>query len=157
MRFLLSRISLRWQLALLYVACLSAALGLLGLGLFASLTYVLDQSVYSQLQADAARLASGAQLQVMTPPPDGHAAMMASFWGGRNIMRMPTMFPCGESAAPSCPTPSVATPSASPVATPTANARTAPATQATPNMGFDQFVPANVAVRYVSNSGAVLA
>jgi signal transduction histidine kinase len=155
-RFLLSRISLRWQLAILYVACLSAALGLLGLGLFAGLTYVLDQSVYSQLQADAARLASGAQLQVLPPPANGRSAMMTSF-GGRNVLSMPTMFPCGESPTAPCPTPGGATTAASPVATPTASTTPVPSTQVAPNMGFDQFVPANVAVRFISGSGAVVA
>ena len=156
MRFLLSRISLRWQLAMLYVACLSAALGLLGLGLFAGLTYVLDQSVYSQLQADAARLASGAQLQVVPAPPGGSSSMMPPF-GGRNMMQRPTMFPCGEPWVTNCSTPGGATPSPSPVATPAVSSTPAPATQPAPNMGFDQFVPANVAVRFISSSGAVVA
>jgi two-component system, OmpR family, sensor kinase len=160
MRFLLSRISLRWQLAILYVACLSAALGLLGLGLFAGLTYILDQSVYSQLQADAGRLASAGQLQVVAPPPNGHPALAppgaAHYKSGAKAATS-----CSSSSAPACaPAGQAPTPVGTvvpPAATPVASATASPASPPPAKLGFDQFIPSDVAVRFVDATGQVMA
>jgi signal transduction histidine kinase len=152
-RFLLARISLRWQLAILYVVCLSAALGLLGLGLFAGLTYVLEQGVYNQLQADAGRLASGAQLQ-LAPPANSRSAMMPPF-ASRYGPGMLSRAPCADAATSSCRTAPVATAAPSPTASPVATVT--PVASTPTNMGFDQFVPAGVAVRFVANSGNIVA
>lgn len=154
MRFLLARISLRWQLAILYVVCLSAALGLLGLGLFAGLTYVLEQSVYDQLQADAGRLASGAQLQVV-PPTSSRSAMMPAF-ASRYGPGMMARAACAD-PAPSCRTAPVASAGASPTSSPAATVMPVTTAPTPANMGFDQFVPANVAVRFVDGSGQTVA
>jgi signal transduction histidine kinase len=152
-RFLLARISLRWQLAILYVVCLSAALGLLGLGLFAGLTYVLEQGVYSQLQADAGRLASGAHLQ-LAPPASSRSAMMPPF-ASRSGPGTLSRAPCADAATSSCRTAPVATAAATPVASPVATIT--PVAPTPTNMGFDQFVPAGVAVRFVGPSGTTVA
>lgn len=156
MRFLLARISLRWQLAILYVVCLSTALGLLGLGLFAGLSYVLDQSVYNQLQADAARLASAGQLQLIPSTSNGRSSVIAPF-GSHYGPGNKALAACVNAPAPGCAGNGIPTAAPSPAATPAVTAVPSPSPAAPANLGFDQFVPTGVAVRFVDGDGKVVA
>ena len=63
MRRLLGQVPLRWQLAVLYVACLGLVLSLLGLILFAEVDRILVDNTYSQLSAVGDRALSAGDLQ----------------------------------------------------------------------------------------------